>query len=153
VAAVAARRDRAAKIEAATIGTARPGDLQSEHDRNYQSDPAERAPARTNGRTSRGGAGWFSYDMPVDGTADNTLIVTYFNELGLPPTLGKFDILVDGTSIARFEPNRTASGFFDTQYAIPASLVAGKSKVTVRFEAAASGRIVPVFGLRMIRAK
>jgi hypothetical protein len=107
----------------------------------------------TNRRASRGGPGWFSFDLPVDAAADNTLIVTYFNELGLPPTLATFDIRIDGTSIAKFEANRTASGFFDTQYAIPPDLLKGKSKVTVKFDTGGSGRIAPVFGVRTIRAR
>ena len=150
---IAAQRDRAAKLEAATVGFVQPGEMQPERDYNYQSEPADRPVARTNGRTNRGGPGWFSFDMPVDATTDMALIVTYFNEVGLPPTLANFDIRIDGTSIAKFEPNRTASGFFDTQYAIPADLVKGKTKVTVKFDTGGSGRIVPVFGVRMIRAK
>jgi uncharacterized protein len=150
---ISAERDRVAKIEAATVSVVQPGDVQPERDFNFKSDPADRSVARANGRANRGGTGWFSYDMPVDNTTDMALIVTYFNELGLPPTLANFDILVDGTRIAKFESNRTASGFFDTQYAIPVDLVRGKAKVTVRFDAGAAGRIAPVFGVRMIRAK
>ena len=37
------------------------------------------------------------------------------------------------------------------EYAIPADLVRGKQKVTVRFQAASESEIAPVFGLRMIR--
>ena len=38
------------------------------------------------------------------------------------------------------------------QQAIPSALVRGKSKVTIRFQATAPGRIAPVFGVRTIRA-
>jgi len=153
VAGLVAQRERAAKVEAATVGFVQPGDVQPERNFNFRSEPADRAVARANGRANRGGAGWFSYDMPVDNTTDMALIITYFNEVGLPPTLGTFDILVDGTRIAKFESNRTASGFYDTQYAIPSDLVRGKAKVTVRFESGSGGRITPVFGVRLIRAK
>jgi len=108
---------------------------------------------RTNGRANRSGAGWFSFDLPVDPTSDTTVVVTYFNELGLPPASGNFEILVDGTVIAPFAPNPSATGFFDAQYAVPAALTRGKTKVTVRFQAAGGGRIAPVFGVRTIRAK
>ena len=43
--------------------------------------------------------------------------------------------------------------FFDVEYAIPADLVKGKEKVTVRFQATAGNEIATrVFGIRMIRA-
>ena len=79
------------------------------------------------------------------------LVVTYLNSLGLPPASGNFQILVDGTPVGTFEPNATAAGFWDAQYAVPAALVQGKAKVTVRFQAAPNGRIAPVFGVRTVR--
>ena len=80
------------------------------------------------------------------------VIVTYFNEVGLPALLADFDILVDGTKIGSYVPNETASGFYPAQYAVPAALIADKTKVTVRFQAAAISRIVPICGVRMVRA-
>ena len=80
------------------------------------------------------------------------VIVTYFNELGLPAPLGNFDILVDGTKVGHYEPNQTASGFYPAQYAVPPNLISGTSKVTVRFQSNAGSRIVPVCGVRMVRA-
>jgi hypothetical protein len=107
---------------------------------------------RTDGRANRSGPGWFSFDLPVDSSVGTAVVVTYLNELGLPPAAGNFQILVDGTVIASFAPNPTATGFFDAQYAVPATLVLGKNKVTVRFQAAPGGRIAPVVGVRTIRA-
>jgi hypothetical protein len=150
--AMAAERDRASRLEAATVGFVQPGEMQPERDYNYRSEPADRAVGRTNGRGSRAGTGWFSFDLPVDATAPMAVIVTYFNELGLPAPLGDFDILVDGTKVGHYEPNQTTSGFYPTQYAVPADLVSGKNKVTVRFQSNAGSRIVPVCGVRMVRA-
>ena len=78
-------------------------------------------------------------------------VVTYLNDLGLPPAGGNFDILVDGRSIARFQPNADAQGFFDVRYAVPADVARGKTKITARFQAVDGGRIAPVFGVRTIR--
>jgi hypothetical protein len=150
--AMAAERERLRRLEAATVAFVQPGEMQPERDFNYQSDPNDRAVARANGRANRSGTGWFSFDLPVDATTDMALVVTYFNELGIPPASGNFDILIDGTSVAHFVPNANATGFYDTQYVVPADLIRGKSKVTIRFQAAEKGRIVPVFGVRMIRA-
>ncbi|HEY2850621.1 MAG TPA: DUF6805 domain-containing protein, partial [Gemmatimonadaceae bacterium] len=150
--AMAAERERGYRLEAATVAFVQPGDTQVERDFNYKSDPADRQAGRTGGRGSRAGAGWFSFDMPVEEKAPMALIVTYFNEVGLPALLADFDILVDGTRIGSYVPNETASGFYPAQYAVPAILVAGKTKVTVRFEANGTSRIVPVCGVRMVRA-
>jgi uncharacterized protein len=151
-ASIAAAREHMRKLEAATVGSVQIGQQQAEHDANYQSDPANRPPTRNDGRTGRGGPGWFSYDLPVDPNAPTALVVTYFNDLGLPPSTGDFEVMVDGTSVAHFQPNSAATGFFETTYAVPSALTSGKSKVTVRFQANGKGRVAPVFGVRTIRA-
>jgi hypothetical protein len=153
VAALAAERERIRALEAATVAFVQVGDSQSEREFNYQSEPAERAVQRANARANRSGTGWFSFDVPVDPASDMALVVTYFNELGLPPASGNFQILIDGTVIAPFTPNAAVTGFFDARYAVPSALAHSKNKVTVRFQAAGGGRIAPVFGVRMIRAK
>ena len=150
-AAIAAERERIAKMEAATTGFVQPGEMQPERDYNYQSEPADRAAGRADGRANRGGTGWFSFDMPVDPSAKMMLAVTYMNELGLGAATGDFDILVDGMPIAHFQPNAKPGSFYNAEYPVPAALVAGRNKVTVRFQARARGRIAPVFGVRMYR--
>ena len=152
-AALAAERERIRRVEAATTGFVQPGEMQPERDFNYRSEPNDRRVERTSGRGNRGGTGWFSFDLPVDPSTDVAVIVTYFNELGLPPTVGNFDVQIDGTTIAHFTPNAKATGFYDAQYAVPTNLVSGKAKVTVRFQALGAGRIAPVFGVRMIRSR
>ena len=42
--------------------------------------------------------------------------------------------------------------FFDVRYPIPADVVKGKTKVTVRFQATGGNEIAAVFGARMVRA-
>jgi hypothetical protein len=151
-AAIAAERERMRRIEAATVSVVQPGEAPPELEHNYQTEPKDRPVVRTNGRASRGGTGWFSYDLAVDPMSRMAIVVTYLNELGMPPAAGNFQVMVDGAAVGRFEANAGASGFYLTQYAMPADLVRGKSKVTVRFEAPQGSRIAPVFGVRMIRA-
>jgi hypothetical protein len=153
VAAFAAEKERVRKMEAATLGFVQPGDLQREREVNYQSDPADRQVQRSRGRTSRGGPGWFSFDLPVEASTDSAVVVTYLNELGLPATTGNFEILIDGTSIGRFTPNPDATGFYTAQYAIPANALRGKTKVTIRFQASGTGRIPPIYGVRTVKAR
>jgi hypothetical protein len=151
-AAISAEREHQRRVEAATISYIQPGDAQPEQEYSYHSEPADRRAERTNGRGSRSGAGWFSYDLPVDPQADMAVLVTYFNELGLPPAAGNFEIQIEGKRIAQFSPNASATGFYDAQYAIPADLTRGKARVTVKFAGVGNGRIAPVFGVRMIKA-
>ena len=149
--AMGAERERVRKMEAATTALVQPGEMQPERDFNYQSEPADRPVARANGRANRGGAGWFSFDVAVDAKAPMILAVTYMNELGLGAAQGDFQILIDGTPIAKFVPNAVPGSFYDALYPVPAALVAKKQKVTVRFEASPKGKIAPVFGVRMYR--
>ena len=152
VASRAADAERQRRLEAATVGSIRPGDAANEQTVNYRSEPADRPVIRTNNRTARGGPGWLSYDLPVDGSADSAVVVTYFNDLGLP-VVTDFRILVDGTAIARYTPNREAAEFWDAVYPVPSALASGKNKITVRFEAPANERIAPIYAVRVVRAK
>ncbi len=149
-AAYAAETERRRKLEAATVASLQPGDTTSERQFNYQAGDRSFS-QRILGRSGRFGATWFSYDLPVDPVHPMTLVATYYSgdRRGTPAS---FVILVEGERVAdqelRFaDPPR----FFDVEYPVPARLVQGKSKVAVRVQAAAGGRIATLFGLRMIR--
>ncbi len=150
-AALASARAAAARLDAATVGRVTVGDEASEKAANYRSEPADRPTARTEGRSQRGGAGWFSYDLPVDPAAPMQLVVTFQKDPGLPTLVADFAFLVDGTRVAKYTADQRAFGFYDEVYAVPEALTKGKSKVTVRLEAGAGSRIVPVFGIRTVK--
>jgi len=154
VAALAAERERVARLEAATIAFVRPGTPESESPYGYRSEPADRPVQRGGGRTARAGPGWFSYELPVE-PGDLALVITYRNEPGVPPPPSDFEILVGGAPLGRFSPDAGAGEFYDARYHLPANLTRGKDRVTVRFQAIGTGttaRIAPVFGVRVIRA-
>lgn len=150
VAALAAEREAAERLEALTVAHVVP-DSTSEREANYRSEPANRALTRNSGRAGRAGPGWFSYDMAVDPAAPMALLVTYRNDPGLPPPLGEFEILVDGASVGHYIPNHRAAGFYDARYLVPEPLTRNKAQVTVRFDGGIAGRVVAVFGVRMAR--
>jgi DUF1680 family protein len=146
----AAEQEKQRKLEAATVVFAQPGQMQTERDFNQQGEDS--APVQLEGRYGRRGSKWFSFELPVDATHPMTLVVTYNND---EQTLRTFEILVDGKrigeqSIERKSPEQVAR-FFDVEYRIPADLVNGKQKVTVRFQATNGNEIAAVFGLRMVR--
>jgi DUF1680 family protein len=144
---VAAERERQRQLEAATVAYLQPGEMQPERDFNQQGENT--SVARLGQRTGRTGRGWFSFDVPVDTTKSNVLVVTYHGDSRRPRT---FDILVDGQPLAqeRFEI-ASDNRFIDREYALPAAAVSGKQKVTVRFQATGNNDIAAVFGLRVVR--
>lgn len=152
VAAQTVERAREAQLERATVAFLEPGKAADEQRFQYRTDPAIRSISHAGERTGRGGAGWFSFDLPVEEIGAQSLVVTYHNDLGLP-VLANFEIQIDSTPLARYAPNRSATGFWDATYPLPASMLAGKHTITIRFAAGAESRIAPVYGVRIVRAK
>jgi len=146
-----AEQEKQQKLLAATIAFAQPGEMQSERDFNEQGEDS--APVLWKGRHGRGGKGWFSLDMPVGNVQQALeLWVTYGGNAWRKST---FDILVDGKKIGeQVEPSRSPdqeNPFVDVNYGLPAELIAGKSKITVRFQATGGTDIRGVFGVRTVR--
>ncbi len=139
------------KLEAATVAFAQPGQMQAERDANQQGEGS--APVQVENRNGRSATKWFSYDLPVDSAHPLTLMVTYSND---NRGAASCDVLVEGRKIGEQTGQRRSPEqkirFFDVEYAIPADAVSGKSKITVRFDAA-NGRPTPqVFGVRIVRS-
>jgi DUF1680 family protein len=144
---VTAERERQRALEAATVAYLQPGEMQPERDFNQQGENT--TIARLGLRTGRTGRGWFSFDMPVDPSRDNALVVTYHADSRRPRT---FDILVDGRALAQERLDLSSDNrYFDREYALPADMVRGKQKVTVRFQATGGNDIAAVFGIRVVR--
>ncbi len=121
--------------------------MQPERDFNQQGEDTR--PDRVMGRPGRRGTGWFSFDMPVDATRPAALIVSYWSDEWRKRT---FEILVDGERLAEQTVEKGGEPrFFDVRYPLPAALVAGKEKVTVRFQPTQGNEIAAVFGLRTVR--
>jgi DUF1680 family protein len=144
---VAAERDRQRQLEAATVAFVQPGEMQPERDFNQQGENT--TVARLQQRTGRTGRGWFSFDLPVDASHPNALVVTYHADSRQPRN---FDILVDGQPLAQERLAISSENrFIDREYPLPAAALQGKQKITVRFQAAENSTIAAVFGLRVVR--
>jgi uncharacterized protein len=145
--------ERRRKLEAATVAFVdQPGEVYSERDFNQRGE--DTSPVRIGGRPGRSARKWFSFDLPVDAAQPLKLIVTYHGEERATRTL---EILVDDTRIGeqrieRHRPGSPTKSFFDVEYSIPAELVKGKQKVTVRFQATGGNETAGVFGVRLVRA-
>lgn len=75
--------------------------------------------------------GWWSWDLKVLPDKPMSLLVTFWGS-DVPPRT--FDVQVEGQTLATVSLDRNAPGMlFDREFAIPAELTRGKSKVAVRF--------------------
>jgi hypothetical protein len=147
-----AEQKKQAQLEAATIAFVQPGDVQKEKSFNQQGE--DTTPDRFMGRTGRRGKKWFAYDLPIDGSHPISVVITYHSE---ERSKRNFEILADGKSIGeqtieRSPPGSAVGRFFDVEYKLPAELLTGKTKITVRFAAKNGNEIAAVYGVRVIRA-
>ncbi len=138
------------RLEEATVAFAQPGQMQAERDFNQQGGKTQ--PVQMWGRYGRRAVDWFSFDLAVDPASPLSLVVTYNRDERAERA---FAVLVDGVKVGEQRiPRRSPQekeGFFDVTYPIPAEAVAGKTKVTVRFEGIGASETATVFGIRIVR--
>jgi hypothetical protein len=147
----AVEQEKLKRLETATVAFVQPGQMQTEREFNLQGQSS--SPVLNQGRYGRRGTKWFSFDVPVDPTHPMTLVVTYSNDERQRRT---FDVLVEGRKVGEQSTERRSPEqdirYFDVEYVLPAALIFGRQKVTVRFEATNESEIGAVFGIRMIRS-
>jgi hypothetical protein len=138
-------------VEAASVAFVQPGAESTEKGFNYQSGKGTSSHWNM-GRTARASRSWFSYDLAVDPSHPMSVVATYYtaDRRTLPAS---FEIQVDGEKVADEHVERSDPGrFVDSTYAIPASLVRGKKKVTVRFQAKEGSQVGAVYGVRIVKS-
>jgi uncharacterized protein len=149
VAARAEARSRQRALERATVAYVEPGDAQAERDFALQGEEHTVFIEPISGRRARRSKRWLSVQVPVDAAQPAALVVTYHSD---QPRERRFEVLVEGTRVGEETlPGAGTSRFFDVEYPLPAGLVAGRQRVTVRFQAAAGREVAPVFGVRSVR--
>ena len=146
--AYAADQERARKLAAATVSFAQPGEMQPERDYNFQGE--QTSVVRIGGQAGRRAAKWFSFDLPVDASHPLMLVVTYSSDEEKKRT---FEIQADGQRVAEESVEKSSpSRLYDVEYKLPANIVEGKQKVTVKFRATGGNEIAAVCGIRVVRA-
>ena len=143
-----AEKKRAKEIEEKTIDNFRIGEMQPERDHNlkasersYVSDAIGRM-----GREARRD-NYFSFEMRTNKVSNCNLLLTYIGD----DKDRKFDILVEDVKIATEDWKGGKTGkFYDVEYKIPAELLNGKDKITVKIEANQGKTAGRVFGVRII---
>ncbi len=146
-----AEKKRQQEIEDKTIDNFRIGEMQPERDHNLTASEksyVDQALGRT-GREARAD-NYFAFDMKVQDGIPNSILLTYIGD----DKNRKFDILADGVKIATVEWNGGKAGkFYDEIYPVPAEVIKGKSKITVRIEANHGRTAGRVFGCRIVRGQ
>ena len=144
-----AEKKRVQEIENRTIDNFRVGEMQPERDHNlkatersYVSDAMDRM-----GREARSNNN-FEFEMKVDPAVNNVLLFTYIGD----DKDRVFDILVDGVKLVTVEWKGGKTGrFYDEEYKLPASMINGKTKITVKVDANHGKTAGRVFGVRTIK--
>ncbi|MBI5830737.1 MAG: glycoside hydrolase family 127 protein [Armatimonadetes bacterium] len=148
-----ARRARLAAAEAAlaerTIDRVAIGDGNSEKAHNQLGERTDAGRHLDRAWRHATDGGWFSYDLAVKEGLPSDLLVTYWGDDAGART---FDILVNGERLATQTLDRLKPGeFTDVAYRLPADMLMGKSKITVRFQGKPGNFAGGVFGLRVVR--
>ncbi len=143
-----AERERFRKMKEAETDFVQPGEMQPERNHNFRGEKTGPGTFRERAyREARGG--WFSFVLKVKPNMSNKLVVDYWGGF---PGAKTFDILVNNSVIATENISNISDGHFITlEYEIPTDLTAGKSSVTVKFEAHKGNTAGPVFGIRTIK--
>lgn len=145
-----AELERRKKLDAITVDTFQPGEMQPERDHNLQGENTSAGPFRDRKWRHAVDGGWFAFDMKVDPGKPCDLVATYWGSDGGGNR--EFDILVEGTKIATQELESNRPGrFFEVFYSIPGKLTRDKEKVTVRFQAHPGKWAGGLFGARVVR--
>jgi DUF1680 family protein len=142
-------------LEGRTIDRLVPGQQQPEVDHKMTSTNSTTGIAngesyRSAGSCTGGTGGSIAYELDTKSETDLSLMVRYWgNETSCTRT---FDILVDGQKLAtenlinKWKKNE----FVNQEYVIPNSLVQGKARIEVKFQAT-SGTVGGLFGVRLLR--
>ena len=138
-------------LEARTVDRVNPGEEQNERDHKLQ---GERTNAGGFGdqKYRHAGNGWFSWELKIlPETTAQELCVTYW---GSDAGGRDFDILVDGEKLATEKLVGKKPGvFYEQTYALPEKVLAGKTKITVKFQAHPRNTAGGVFGCAILRTE
>jgi hypothetical protein len=146
---IEAARKRDAELAARTTDLFAIGEMQAERDHNVEGENT--GAGEFNGRKLRDArdGGWFSFEVTVPAEGDAELLVDYWG--GENPAR-VFDVIVNGKTIDTTTLHRDApERFFTRSYPLPAELLGGKTKATVKFDAKPGNYAGGVFGIRVVR--
>ncbi len=139
------------ELDARTVDRVRIGEQQPEIDHNLKFEKSESGtgPQGRRWRHAPDG-GWFSYEMkvPTAGIKAAIYAVYWGQDDGR-----EFDIQVDGVVIATEKLTGGKEDYYGIEYPLPEAALAGKEKLTVRFQPRPGSTAGGVFDVRILKAK
>ncbi|HNW59657.1 MAG TPA: glycoside hydrolase family 127 protein [bacterium] len=143
-------KNRLQQIESRTIDNFRIGEMQPERDHQLEAGEqsyVDQALGRF-GREARAGS-WISFTMAVQTGRPNALLLTVIGD----DRERRCDLSIEETKIAEVEWKGGETGrFYDLEYPLPAGLIAGKTRVSVRIDANHGRTAGRFFGCRTVTA-
>jgi hypothetical protein len=140
---------RQRELNARTVDFVVPDREQSERDHKMQGERTGAGDFQDRKWRHATEGGWFSWHLKVLPDQPQELWVTYWGSDGGNRV---FDVFVEGEKLAtqRLENNRP-NNFYDEVYQLPRKLLAGKSSITVKFQAHPNSSAGGVFGARIMK--
>jgi DUF1680 family protein len=140
------------ELQKRTIDFVAPGEQQPEADHAMQQLNSNSGNNQDEFWRDARNEGYFSYEMTTNAESDLFLIVRYW---GAERGNRKFDIYIDDNKLAtenntgKWNQNR----FIDVEYPIPDTMLAGKDRITLKFQALPGSSAGPVYYIRLARKK
>jgi hypothetical protein len=142
---------REKEIEARAVDRVDLADRSGERRHSFQGDRTETGIFNDRRWRHAVDGGWFSYTLEVLPDQPQELLVTYW---GSDAGGRRFDILIDGRMLTmQALENNWPGRFHDQMYPLPAPLTAGKTSVTVKFQAHRGQMAGGVYGCAILKAK
>ena len=137
-------------LENRTLDFVAPGQQQPETDHAMQSSNSNSGNNLDESYREANNEGYFSYDLATKGETDLSLLVKYW---GYEWGNTKFDIYIDDEKLISENNNGRwyQSKFQDVEYKIPISMISGKNKIRIKFQALEHSTAGPVYYIRLIR--
>jgi uncharacterized protein len=136
------------QLEARTVDSVNPGEEQNERDHNQKGEKSHSGDFGDHFYRDAAEGGWFSWDLKTLPDQAQNLVLTYWGE----DRGRQFDVIIDGQKLATERLAASHPGvYFDQVYPLPAALIKGKQKVTLKLQGASTW-VGGVFGVRVMKA-
>ncbi len=148
---IAAEQKRTREVAARMVDEFRPGEQQNEVDHAFGGEKTRSGDFGGKKWRDASDGGFFEFGLKAPpGREPGELQLTFW---GSDSGNRRFDILVDGQKIATQRLNNDKPNqFWDVTYALPAELLRGKARVTIRLAALPDNTAGGIFGARMLKA-
>jgi hypothetical protein len=146
---LAAAEGRARELSRRIIDSVKIGDREAESLHGFKGEQTQAGMHAGRAWRHAANGGWFSYEIAVAPDTGTVLQASFWGDDAGART---FDILVDGQKLATQKLERNAPGrFFEVQWPLAKERIAGKNRITVRFQAHPEHTAGGLFGLATLK--